>query len=102
MPKSVVPKERLFAVDGRPGGLNAAYYETKFSGPSVLAIDPHIDFDWGRDLPPPLQPPAEPAKPCSSYTVELLFAEPDDVQPGQRVFSVALQGKERRGSGEWE
>lgn len=27
------------------------------------------------------------------YTVRLVFAEPRDVQPGQRVFDVALQGK---------
>ena len=94
VPKSVVPKERLFAANDRPGGLRAAYYETKFSGPSVPAIDPQIDFDWGRDLPPPLRPSTEPVKPYGSYTVELLFAEPDGLQPGQRVFSVALQGKE--------
>jgi len=29
-----------------------------------------------------------------SYTVRLHFAEPDDLKPGQRVFSIALQGKE--------
>ncbi len=29
-----------------------------------------------------------------SYTVRLHFAEPDGAEPGQRVFSVALQGKE--------
>lgn len=27
------------------------------------------------------------------YTVRLHFSEPDDLQPGDRVFSVALQGK---------
>ena len=27
------------------------------------------------------------------YTVRLLFAEPDQVGPGERVFSVALQGQ---------
>jgi hypothetical protein len=28
-----------------------------------------------------------------SYTVRLHFAEPDNVQPGERVFDIALQGK---------
>ena len=28
-----------------------------------------------------------------SFTVRLYFAEPEDVQPGQRVFDVLLQGK---------
>lgn len=27
------------------------------------------------------------------YTVRLYFAEPDELNPGQRVFSVDLQGK---------
>jgi hypothetical protein len=31
---------------------------------------------------------------AAAYTVRLHFAEPDGVKPGQRVFSVALQGKE--------
>ncbi|KPL02256.1 MAG: hypothetical protein AMK75_03040 [Planctomycetes bacterium SM23_65] len=33
------------------------------------------------------------AKDEQRYTVRLHFCEPDDVKPGQRVFSVALQGK---------
>jgi hypothetical protein len=49
VPKSVVPRERLLVADDRPGGLRAAYYETKFKGPSVPAVDPQINFDWGRD-----------------------------------------------------
>ncbi|MBM4038895.1 MAG: hypothetical protein FJ290_10305 [Planctomycetes bacterium] len=31
---------------------------------------------------------------AASYVVRLHFVEPDDVKPGQRVFSVAVQGKE--------
>ena len=31
--------------------------------------------------------------PARRYTVRLHFAEPDDVQPGQRVFDVLLQGE---------
>lgn len=34
------------------------------------------------------------AKAERSFTVELHFAEPDDVKPGTRVFSVALNGNE--------
>jgi hypothetical protein len=94
VPKGIVPAERLFAVDGRRGGLTAAYYDTKFAGPCVLETDPQIDFDWGADLPPALKRPAEPVKPHKTYAVELYFAEPDDVDVGGRVFSVALQGKE--------
>lgn len=94
VPKEVVPAERLFAVDGRRGGLTAAYYDTKFAGPCVLGTDAQIDFDWGAELPPSLQRPAKPAKPHKTYTVELFFAEPDDIDAGGRVFSVALQGNE--------
>lgn len=92
--KAIVPAERLLTVDGRPGGLTAAYYDTKFDGPSVLQTDPQIDFAWGTELPPAVKPPAEPVKPHQTYTVELFFAEPDDIDVGGRVFSVALQGKE--------
>ncbi len=31
-------------------------------------------------------------QPAGSYTVRLFFAEPEDLQPGQRVFDVRLQG----------
>ncbi len=94
VPKEFVPAERLFAVDGRPGGLTAAYYDAKFAGPCVLQTDARIDFDWGAELPPALKRPAEPVKSHKTYTVELFFAEPDEVDVGGRVFTVALQGKE--------
>ena len=35
-----------------------------------------------------------PAPPAGSYTVRLHFAELEDLKPAQRVFSVALQGKQ--------
>ncbi|HUT95689.1 MAG TPA: PQQ-binding-like beta-propeller repeat protein [Thermoguttaceae bacterium] len=94
VPKSVVPKERLFTADARPGGLTAAYYDTKFDGPAVLRIDPEIELDWGEGPPEPLEPSAEPIDPSGVYTVELFFAEPDSRSPGDRVFSVAIQGRE--------
>ncbi len=34
------------------------------------------------------------AKDQAAYTVRLHFAEPDDVQAGQRIFSVSIQGRE--------
>jgi hypothetical protein len=30
---------------------------------------------------------------AATYTVRLCFAEPEDLQPGDRIFSVTLQGK---------
>jgi len=94
VPKEVIPKERLSTVDGQPRGLTAAYYDTKFAGPCVLQTDSQIGFDWGADLPPALKEPAEAVKPHKTYTVELYFAEPENLEASQRVFSVALQGKE--------
>lgn len=38
-------------------------------------------------------PADEPVEPIP-YTVRLCFAEPDGLEPGRRVFSVALQGKQ--------
>ena len=93
-PKSVVPQDRLFTADRQPGGLSAAYYDTKFSGPSLLAVEPRIEFDWGRELPSLLRPPEKPVTPHAVYTVELHFAEPENLKSGQRVFSVAIQGKD--------
>lgn len=37
--------------------------------------------------------PTEPEK-TSSYTVRLHFSEPDDVQPGERVFDISLQDRQ--------
>ena len=92
--KQVVPSERLYTLTDSPGGLSAAYYDTAFSGPSVLAVDSLIDFRWGPALPPPLRPTSEVLKPHPRYAVELYFAEPEPLEPGQRVFSVTLNGKE--------
>jgi hypothetical protein len=36
---------------------------------------------------------AESAGAPRKYTVRLHFAEPDDVEPGERVFGVTIQGK---------
>ena len=50
------------------------------------------------DLSPTNRVPAKslsprPAYPPARYTVRLHFAEPDDLKPGQRIFTVALQGR---------
>jgi hypothetical protein len=37
---------------------------------------------------------ADPALPGRRYTVRLYFSEPDDLQPGERRFNVAIQGRE--------
>lgn len=92
--KCVIPGKNLFTLDGRPGGLSAAYSDGGPSGPSVLRVDSQVSFDWSKDLPVALAGPAEPVEAGGVYTVELFFAEPDGFGPGERVFSVALQGRE--------
>ncbi|GDY18853.1 hypothetical protein LBMAG56_01980 [Verrucomicrobiota bacterium] len=43
---------------------------------------------------PPLKPlTLRPPHPAAPYTVRLYFAEPEDLKPGQRIFSIALQGR---------
>jgi hypothetical protein len=42
----------------------------------------------------PEKGPPKPAVPKTPYTVRLVFAEPEDLQPGQRVFDVFLQGEQ--------
>jgi hypothetical protein len=95
MPKSSIPAARLLCVDGQPGGLTGMYHATAaHTGPAALQIDSELRFDWGQALPAVLQPLARPipleARP---FTVALTFAEPDGLSPGQRVFSVRMQGQ---------
>ncbi|NQT54430.1 PQQ-binding-like beta-propeller repeat protein [bacterium] len=95
VPKCVIPAKNLFALDDAPGGITGAYYHTEdLKGPGVLRKDPQIRFDWGKQFPQPLAPPRKPVVPHGRYTVRLYFAEPKDLKPGQRVFSVALQGRQ--------
>jgi len=94
-PKSIIPKKSLFTADGRPGGLTGSYYGIgDFTGPAALRIDPQIRFDWGREFPDAVRTAGKLVKPYRKYTVRLYFAEPDKLDLGQRVFSVALQGRE--------
>ncbi|NBR86485.1 MAG: hypothetical protein EBS84_13455 [Proteobacteria bacterium] len=53
---------------------------------SIVAVAPPV-------VPPPTKPAPRPAYPPAPYTVRLHFAEPEDLKPGQRVFTVALQGR---------
>ncbi len=92
--KTIIPSTAFFTVDGTRGGLAAAYYDhPNFSGPAVLRTNAVIDFRWEDGRPDSLVRPKEIALPKRPFTVRLYFAEPEDLQPGQRVFSVRLQGK---------
>ncbi len=94
--KSPIPPDRLFSAGGQPGGLTGMYYATAMlTGPAALQTDPHIRFDWGQTLPTILHPLPRPLPLVPrAFTVLLTFAEPDGLLPGQRVFSVRMQGAE--------
>jgi len=94
-PKSVIPPNRLVSAEGKPGGLTGLYYATAaHAGPAALQTDPQLRFDWGQSLPMVLHPLPRPvALEPRSFTVRLTFAEPDALQPGQRIFSVRMQGR---------
>ncbi len=94
--KERVPAARLLDSAGQPGGLTGAYYaEPQPAGPAVLRVDPQIDFAWGDELPTPLREAAGPVTPTKRpFTVRLFFAEPEEIQSGQRIFGVAIQGRE--------
>ena len=95
-PKSPVPAARLFACDGQPGGLTGAYYgQAQLTGPAVLHRDPQVDFAWGEQLPPPLRQAVAPVQLSRRpFTVRLFFAEPEEIQAGERVFDVMVQGRQ--------
>jgi hypothetical protein len=95
VPKELIPSERLISPAGRPG-LTGAYYEgSTVTGPAVLQTDPWIRFDWGSQYPQPLRRAFECAPPAMRpFTVRLHFAEPEELRPGERVFSVLLAGRE--------
>lgn len=95
-PKAPVPPERLSTVDGRRGGLTAAYYDNPdFAGPAALQTDRQVRFAWPAGARPAvlkrLQRPVH--LPQRKFTVRLHFAEPENIGPGERVFSIRLQGK---------
>jgi hypothetical protein len=63
LPKSIIPKERLYATSllaghaANPGtqqGLLGTYYkEAQFGGSTLTRVDPTIDFNWGDRDPAP-------------------------------------------------
>jgi len=94
-PKTVIPAEALATLDGRPGGLEGVYFaNTRASGAGLVQTAPRIDFNWGNHRPELLHTPqalvAGRERPC---TVRLVFAEPESLREGERIFEVKLQGK---------
>jgi PA14 domain len=64
IPKSVIPKERLYAksllpghassITSPPGGLLATFYRNPdFTGNTFSRVDPSIDFNWMQSAPAP-------------------------------------------------
>ncbi len=96
VPREVIPPQRLSTAEGEAGGLTGMYYETAdLTGPASVQTDPQVRFDWGRDLPAALERLPRPLQlPERSFTVSLYFAEPDARAPGERVFSVRIQGRD--------
>ena len=103
--KTIIPSERLFTPDGKKGGLAGVYYcnprlfgqyvNLRNSNPALLQTDPGIRFDWGDNMPAIIARQCIPAKPIKQcYTIRLVFAEPAEIQAGERVFSVKIQGNE--------
>lgn len=93
--KAIIPAEALSAPDGRRGGLAGVYFaNTRAAGPGLVQVDEQINFQWGEQRPALLRkgPPPRAAQE-RPYTVRLVFAEPESLQEGERVFGVRLQGR---------
>jgi outer membrane protein assembly factor BamB len=94
-PRAAIPAESLTAPDGQRGVAGVYYARSTPGGPGLLQVDSQIAFNWGRELPALLRKPRETAAPGErAYTVRLVFAEPEELRAGQRVFDVKLQGRE--------
>jgi hypothetical protein len=94
-PKTVIPSEALSAPDGRRGGLEGVYFANpRASGAGLVQMDPQIDLNWGAQRPALLRRRQESVTAREqSCTVRLVFAEPEPLREGERVFDVRLQGK---------
>ncbi len=94
--KAIIPARRLSTTDGTHGGLTGLYYETaNLTGPAAVHVDAQIDLRWGPGLPAALRRlPRQQQLPERSFMVRLLFAEPERLGPGERVFSVRMEGEE--------
>jgi len=96
VPKALIPADCLLSAAGQVGGLTGAYYEgSTVSGPAVLATDPQLCFAWGPQYPEVLRWAFTSTAPqMRPFTVRLSFAEPEQLRPGDRVFSVTSAGRE--------
>ena len=95
-PRTAIPTDCLRTPDGRRNGVAGVYFaNAKPSGPGLMQVEPQINFNWGRELPPLLRKPRDIAALAErAFTVRLMFAEPEEIRAGQRVFDVKLQGRE--------
>ena len=95
-PRATISSSCLFTPDGKRNGVAGVYFTRATpGGPGLVQVDPQINFNWDRELPPLLRKPRESvASGERAYTVRLVFAEPEDIRAGQRVFDVKLQGRE--------
>jgi len=62
------------------------------TGPKAVSAETLVAAITGL-TPKTKKPVPRSAHPPAPYTVRLHFAEPEDLQPGQRVFGVSLQGR---------
>jgi hypothetical protein len=94
--KEPIPSAWLFTPAGAAGALTGAYYDhPNLLGPGVLHDDASLSLDWADQLPRPLTDAVRPVQLAERpFTVRLYFAEPENLQLGQRVFDVRLQGHE--------
>jgi outer membrane protein assembly factor BamB len=102
-PRAAIPSSILFTPDGRRGGLAGSYYKAErasgaytnepLANAALFQRDAQVRFEWGNELPAILRPrpPVQPDE--RAYTVRLVFAEPENLRAGQRVFAVKLQGR---------
>ncbi len=94
-PKTLIPSSSFSTPDGQPGGLAGVYFaNANARGAGLTQADPQVNFDWGTQRPAVLNRPAQPSAAARHYTVRLVFAEPEPLREGDRIFAVKLQGRE--------
>ena len=80
--------------DEEDEAVERAKFSGSFIGPQLPTALASASAAAPKPEIPPLKPLVmRPPHPAAPYTVRLFFAEPEDLQPGQRVFSIALQGR---------
>jgi outer membrane protein assembly factor BamB len=93
--KTMIPANCFYTPDDRRGGLAASYFAGESpAGAALVQIDPQVKFSWGNQMPPRLQKLAQRVTaPVRPFTIRLVFAEPEELQVGERAFAVKLQGR---------